>query len=86
MYVTVHPLFFMKYKIKINGIGMCMSVRCDFYQTCANNSVNMYYNTKRKFEPILEDNNCLSFGSGKNTEVYQDNCYPKVLKKIYDNN
>jgi hypothetical protein len=84
MYVTVHPLFFMKYKIKINDIGMCMSVRCDFYQTCTNNSVNMFYKTKRKFEPILDGDQCLSFGSGKNTEVYQDNCYPKVLKKIYN--
>ena len=73
-----------KYLIKTNGIGMCMSVRCDFYQTCANNSVNMFYKTKRKFEPILSGDQCLSFGSGKNTEVYQDNCYPKVLKKIYN--
>ena len=73
-----------KYLIKTNGIGMCMSVQCDFYQTCANNSVNMFYKTKRKFEPILSGDHCLSFGSGKNTEVYQDNCYPKVLKKIYN--
>jgi len=75
----------MKYKIKTNNIGMCMSVRCDFYQTCTNNSVNMFYKTKRKFEPILYGDQCLSFGSGKNTDVYQYNCYPKVLKKIYDN-
>jgi hypothetical protein len=75
----------MKYKIKTNGIGMCMSVRCDFYQTCTNNSVNMFYKTKRKFEPILDGGVCLSYSSEKNTEVYQDNCYPKVLKKIYDN-
>jgi hypothetical protein len=84
MYVTVHPLFFMKYKIKTNGIGMCMSVRCDFYQTCANNSVNIYYRTKKKFEPVLDGDVCLSYSSGKNTEVYQDNCYPKILKKIYN--
>ena len=76
----------MKYKIKTNGNGMCMSVRCDFYQTCTNNSVNMYYKTKRKFEPVRDNEECLSYGSGKNTEVYQDNCYPKILKKIYDNN
>ena len=74
----------MKYKIKVNSNGMCMSVGCDFYQTCANNSVNGYYKTKRKFEPVLDGDNCVSYNSGKNTEVYQDNCYPKVLKKIYN--
>ena len=74
----------MKYKIKTNSIGMCMSVGCDFYQTCANNSVNGYYKTKRKFEPVLDGDNCVSYNSGKNTEVYQDNCYHKVLKKIYN--
>ncbi len=73
-----------KYKIKVNDNGMCMSVGCDFYQTCANNSVNGYYKTKRKFEPVLDGDNCVSYNSGKNTEVYQDNCYPKVLKKIYN--
>ena len=46
-----------KYLIKTNDIGMCMSVRCDFYQTCTNNSVNMFYKTKRKFEPILDSSN-----------------------------
>jgi hypothetical protein len=74
-----------KYLIKTNSIGMCMSVQCDFYQTCANNSVNIYYRTKKKFEPILDGDVCLSYSSGKNTEVYQDNCYPKILKKIYVN-
>ena len=74
-----------KYLIKTNDIGMCMSVRCDFYQTCTNNSVNIYYRTKKKFEPILDGGVCLSYSSGKNTDVYLDNCYPKVLKKIYDN-
>ena len=71
----------MKYKIKINGIGMCMSVRCDFYQTCANNSVNMYYKTKRKFEPILEDNNCLSFDSGKKYRSLSRQLLPKNTQK-----
>jgi hypothetical protein len=75
-----------KYHIKTNGIGMCMSVGCDFYQTCSHNSVNMFYKTRHKFEPILDEGVCLSYSSGKNTDVYQDNCYPKVLKKIYDNN
>jgi hypothetical protein len=74
-----------KYLIKTNGIGMCMSVRCDFYQTCANNSVNMFYKTKHKFEPVLDQSICLSYDSGKNTTVYHDNCYPNVLKKIYVN-
>ena len=75
----------MKYQIKRNDNGMCMSVRCDFYQTCANNSVNMFYKTKQKFEPVLENNECLSYGSGKNTRDYVDNCYPYLLKKIYVN-
>jgi hypothetical protein len=74
-----------KYNIKINDIGMCMSVRCDFYQTCANNSANMFYKTKRKFEPVLDQGACLSYNSGKNTTDYSDNCYPNLLKKIYVN-
>ena len=45
----------------------------------------MFYRTKKKFEPILDGGVCLSYSSGKNTDVYLDNCYPKVLKKIYDN-
>ena len=58
-------LIFMKqYRIKTNDIGMCMSVGCDFYQTCTNNSVNMFYRPKYKFEPIIEDDICLSYGSG----------------------
>jgi len=74
-----------KYIIKTNGIGMCMSVRCDFYQTCANNSVNMFYRTQRKFEPVLDEGTCLSYSSGKNSKDYSDNCYPNLLKKIYVN-
>ena len=74
-----------KYRIKTNDIGMCMSVRCDFYQTCANNSVNMFYKTQHKFEPILDEGVCLSYNSEKNTTDYPDNCYPKILKKIYVN-
>jgi hypothetical protein len=73
-----------KYNIKTNGIGMCMSVGCDFYQTCSHNSVNMFYKTKRKFEPILDGSVCLSYSSGKNTKDYADNCYPNVLNKIYE--
>ena len=73
-----------KYNIKTNDIGMCMSVGCDFYQTCTNNSVNMFYKTKRKFEPMLDETLCLSYGSGKNSKDYPDNCYPNVLKKIYE--
>ena len=74
-----------KYNIKINDHGMCMSVRCDFYQTCANNSANMFYKTQRKFEPVLDQGACLSYDSGKNTKDYSDNCYPNLLKKIYVN-
>ena len=74
-----------KYTIKRNGIGMCMSVRCDFYQTCANNSVNMFYKTQYKFDPTLDGDVCLSYTSGKNTRDYSTNCYPNLLKKIYVN-
>ena len=74
-----------KYKIKVNDNGMCMSVGCDFYQTCTNNSVNMFYKTKHKFEPVLDEGVCLSYSSGKNTKTYQDNCYPNLVKNIYVN-
>ncbi len=70
--------------IKTNDIGMCMSVGCDFYQTCSHNSVNMFYKTKRKFEPVIDQSICLSYSSGKNSKDYPDNCYPNVLKKIYE--
>jgi hypothetical protein len=73
-----------KYSIKTNDIGMCMSVGCDFYQTCSHNSVNMFYKTQRKFEPVLDEGVCLSYDSGKNTTDYPDNCYPNLLKKIYE--
>jgi hypothetical protein len=45
----------------------------------------MFYKTKHKFEPVLDQSICLSYDSGKNTTVYQDNCYPNLLKKIYVN-
>ena len=73
------------YRIKKNDIGMCMSVGCDFYQTCTNNSVNMFYRPKYKLEPIIEDDICLSYGSGKNTRDFKENCYPNVLKKVIKN-
>ena len=73
------------YTIKKNNIGLCMSVGCDFYQTCTNNSVNMFYRTEYKFEPLLENGECLSYGSGKNTIEYKKNCYPNLLKKIIKN-
>jgi len=60
------------------------SVHCDFYQTCANNSVNMFYRTQRKFEPVLDESVCLSYDSGKRRD-YSDNCYPNLVKKIYVN-
>ena len=74
-----------KYTIKVNDNGMCMSVGCDFYQTCTNNSVNMFYRTKHKFETMLDEGVCLSYSSGKNTKDYRDNCYPNLVKKIYIN-
>jgi hypothetical protein len=45
----------------------------------------MFYKTKHKFEPVLDQSVCLSYDSGKNTTDYQDNCYPNLLKKIYVN-
>ena len=43
----------------------------------------MFYKTKHKFEPVLDQSVCLSYDSGKNTTDYQDNCYPNLLKKIF---
>ena len=44
----------------------------------------MFYKTQRKFEPVLDEGVCLSYDSGKNTKDYPDNCYPNLLKKIYE--
>lgn len=72
-------------KIKTNDAGKCMSVGCDFYQTCEHNSVNSYYKTIRKFKPVIIDDICHSFGSGKDTLNFKDNCYPNKREYIYKN-
>ena len=71
--------------IKIHN-GKCLSVQCDFYQTCVKNSVSHTYQTKRKFVPVLVDNDkCMSFDSGKQSDL-RDNNYPYKLTAIYDYN
>jgi len=69
--------------IKIHN-EKCLSVECDFYQTCCKNSVSHTYQTKRKFLPVIENQNqCMSFDSGKQSEL-RDNNYPYKLVRIYD--
>lgn len=63
---------------------MCMSVGCDFYQTCRLNSINLSYRTKHKFDPKLDGDICISYSSGKNTKDYSDNCYPNLVEKIVE--
>jgi len=59
-----------------------MSVSCDFYQTCINNSVSSQYKTNQKFIPLVTDQNqCYSFGSGKRSEL-RDNNYPYLIKEF----
>jgi hypothetical protein len=72
------------YTIKRNGDGLCMSVKCDFYQTCVNNSVSKFYKTKRKFEPLINAEVCVSINSGKRSEL-RDNNYPMVMNKFIEN-
>ncbi len=72
------------YTIKRNDDGLCMSVKCDFYQTCVNNSVSKFYKTKRKFEPLIEEEVCISINSGKRSEI-RDNNYPNVMNKFIEN-
>jgi len=72
------------YTIKRNDDGLCMSVKCDFYQTCVNNSVSKFYKTKRKFEPLIEEEVCISINSGKRSEL-RDNNYPMVMNKFIEN-
>lgn len=69
--------------IKIHN-NKCLSVQCDFYQTCVKNSVSHTYQTKRKFVPVIQnDSQCMSFDSGKQSEL-RDNNYPYKLSAIYD--
>lgn len=70
------------YKTKLDNKSQCMSVRCDFYQTCNINSVNYHYKTNQKFIPLVKDQDqCYSFGSGKRSEL-KDNNYPYLLKEF----
>lgn len=64
----------------------CLSVRCDFYQTCTKNSMSGLYQTKKKFLPLIVNGfECVSFDSGKRKDLV-DNCYPNKLSVIYDYN
>lgn len=59
-----------------------MSVACDFYQTCYNNSVSHTYTTKRKFVPIIMNEiQCMSSTSGKRSEL-RDNNYPVKYERL----
>ena len=70
--------------IKLNDKGQCLSVGCDFYQTCVHNSVSHTYKTKRKFYPTVVDQvNCHSSPSGKRIE-FRDNNYPYVCESIQE--
>lgn len=70
------------YTIHLNNKEECMSVKCDFYQTCTLNTINYMYKTKHKFIPIVIDQNkCYSFDSGKRSEL-TDNNYPHLLRKF----
>lgn len=70
------------YTIHLNSNNECMSVRCDFYQTCIRNSVSNFYKTKQKFIPlVIDENQCYSFGSGKRSDL-RDNNYPHKFKQF----
>lgn len=74
------------YTIKLNDKNQCMSVRCDFYQTCNINSVNSRYKTNQKFIPLVNrQDQCYSFDSGKRSEL-KDNNYPNLLKEFVTTN
>lgn len=69
------------YTITLDSNDMCLSVRCDFYQTCYKNKVSKFYKTQRKFLPFVEGTHCYSFDSGKDSS-YKDNVYPKKLVEL----
>ena len=66
------------YPITVNQNDECLSVRCDFYQTCHKNGVSKFYKTRRKFLPFVDGTHCYSFHSGKDFS-YKDNVYPNKL-------
>lgn len=63
----------------------CISVACDFYQTCIRNSVSHTYNTKHKFTPIVtvvDDNTfCDSYCSGHDSNLENKVAY--LRKNLY---
>ena len=70
-------------KIKVFN-NKCLSVGCDFYQTCAKNSVSNTYQTVRKFVPIIDnETECHSSTSGKRFDL-RDNNYPNKIGYLYD--
>ena len=71
-------------KIKVFN-NKCLSVGCDFYQTCAKNSVSSTYQTHKKFTPVIaNETECHSSTSGKRFDL-RDNNYPYKLEYIYNN-
>jgi len=69
-------------KIKVFN-DKCLSVGCDFYQTCAKNSVSANYQTHKKFIPVIVNSNeCHSSTSGKRFDL-RDNNYPNNLNRMY---
>ena len=70
-------------KIKIFN-NHCLSVGCDFYQTCAKNSVSRTYQTRLKFMPvIINETECHSSTSGKRFDM-RDNNYPNKMEFVYE--
>jgi hypothetical protein len=70
-------------KIKVFD-NKCLSVGCDFYQTCAKNSVSFAYQTRLKFMPIIKnETECHSSTSGKRFDM-RDNNYPNKMDYIYE--
>lgn len=64
----------------------CLSVQCDFYQTCIKNTVSHTYQTKKKFIPIvLNSVECFSFDSGKQNNL-RDNNYPHKFVSMHNYN
>jgi hypothetical protein len=69
--------------LNTNETGNCLSVLCNFYQTCNKNTASINYRTKFKFEPVVENNICHSFDSGHKIEIdLNDNKYPNKLIKL----
>ena len=70
-------------KIKVFN-NKCLSVGCDFYQTCTKNSVSSTYQTYKKFIPVINnETECHSSTSGKRFDM-RDNNYPNKFDYIYN--